>query len=159
MRGKYLDNKIKSKRYSFSFLVLSGLGTNKFMANKILSEELLKREILTEREILLLTHRASNGEKQGEYQDSYKITPEQTKKGLDWLNNQRRTPRGAERKNNPFGAREESALDNFSHFTFDGLYNAGNQYRSWYAPIYSVHGKDGEGFQYVIKGGGIEIIG
>lgn len=129
------------------------------MSNKIVSNELLKKELLTEKEILLLCHRASRGEEQEEYAESYQITPEQTKKGLAWLLNQWKTPRGVERKNNPFGIRETDALENFSHFTFDGLYDAGNQYVKWFVPIYSVHAKDGYGFQYVVTRGGIQIIG
>jgi hypothetical protein len=131
---------------------------------KIVSEEMLKQAFLTEKEINLLCRRANNPETQRETLDalnkyeSWKITPEQTTKGLDWLNNQRRTPRGVERKNNPFGSREEGTLDDFQYFTFDGLYDAGNVHHRWYAPIYTVHGRDSS-FQYVIKGGGIEIIG
>lgn len=136
------------------------------MSNKIVStEELVKKDTLTNNEINLLVRRANNPKTReatiaamNEREDAQYITAEQTKKGLDWLNNQRRTPRGVERKNNPFGYREEAALDGFQCFSFAGLYDAGNVNHSWYVPIYEVHGKDG-GFQYVIKGGEIEIIG
>ena len=126
---------------------------------------MLKQTFLTEREINLLCRRANAPETKSETLDalnkfeSWKITPEQTQKDLDWLNDQRRTPRGVERKNNPFGTREDGVLNEFAYFTFDGLIDAGNQYHNWYAPLYSVHGRDGVSFQYVIKGGGIEIIG
>jgi hypothetical protein len=126
--------------------------------NKILSEELLKKEILTEKEINLLKLRLNKGE--AIYVDGeYRITPEQTKKGLEWLMNKWKSPRGVERKNNPFGNRETAALENFSHFTFEGFADIGNQYRSFAVPIYGVHGKDGEYFQYHIEAGNVSIIG
>ena len=72
---------------------------------------------LTEREILLLKARLNRGEDvdlSAIYSsDGFAITEEQTKKGYDWLMNQWKTPRGVERKNNPFGFREEDILDNF----------------------------------------------
>ena len=46
----------------------------------------------------------------------YSITPAQTTKGLDWLFNLRFTMRGKERKNNPFGYREQSILDDFDRY-------------------------------------------
>lgn len=132
--------------------------------SKQMTAEIVAQTFLTEKEINLLTRRANASETRSETLDalnkfeSWKITPEQAQKGLSWLLNQRKTPRGVERKNNPFGYRESDVLDSFQYFTFDGLYDAGNSHHSWYAPIYSVHGKEGS-FQYVIKGGGISIIG
>jgi len=54
------------------------------------------------------------------------LSPEQNKKGYDFLQDQRTTPNGKERENNPFGYREEAILDNFSHFTLYSFYNVGN---------------------------------
>lgn len=101
------------------------------------------------------------------------LTPEQTEKGIKWLRDQWKTPRGIERKHNPFGYREEEILDNFSHFTFEGFYDDANYYMSRdghhnYLPIYGVHGKLADdstsSFDYYMargtgyNGGSVEII-
>lgn len=99
-----------------------------------------------------------------------RITPEQTAKGIAWLKNEYVTPRGVERKHNPFGYREIEVLENFSHFTFDGFYDTGSMYMARdgyhnYQPIYSVIAKDGANFQYYMargsgyNGGSVEIVG
>lgn len=118
------------------------------------------RGIITEREMLLLKKRANAGEKEAAFwsDETILITPEQTEKGIAWLKDQWKTPKDVERKNNPFGYREEEALETFQHFTFDGFYNAGNAYHDFYLPTYSVVGKD-SGFQYYVAGGVPVIIG
>lgn len=126
------------------------------MAKKA-TKDILKQKVLSEGDILLLCRRANAGE-EVYIDEEYDITEEQTKKGLDWLKNQWKTPRGVERKNNPFRYREQDAIDTFVKFTFDGLYNAGNQYHDFYLPIYTVEGKD-TSFQYVVQMGKIMIIG
>lgn len=90
-------------------------------------------------------------------EDGLKISQEQTKKGLDWLMNLWKTPAGKERKNNPFGYREQEALESFQYFTYDGHINAGT-YSTWYAPLYTVVGKDCT-FQYYVSGGQPQIVG
>ena len=117
---------------------------------------------ITEKEINLLKRRLNGGEKinmdfvyNGEVQVSDAL---QIKKALDWLNNQRLTPNAKERKNNPFGQGEEDALNNFVYFTFEGFFDCGN-YMKFYIPLYGVHGKNGEYFQYYVSGGKINIIG
>lgn len=49
------------------------------------------------------------------------------------------TPRGAERKNNPFSNPEEKALEwakmHGARFTFNGFYGTGN---NWHEPIYKL---------------------
>lgn len=127
---------------------------------KTKTEDVLKKDVLTEKDINLLKNRANRGEVIEFDLDNreYEITPEQTRKGLDFLNNLRRTPTGKERKNNPFGAREEEALDTFVCFKFDGLHDAGNQWVKFYVPIYTVCGKDTV-FTYYYTRGGINIIG
>lgn len=84
-----------------------------------------------------------------------RIEPDQAEKGLTWLMNQWKTPKGKERKNNPFGYREEEVLDNFDHFTLAGLYNTATyQAREMgfhsYMPIYRVYAKDGSSFDYTM---------
>ncbi len=134
---------------------------------KLITTEVLKQKTLTESEIKLLCKRANaeatreaTREALSDFEGS-EITPEQESKGLAWLINQYKTPRGVERKNNPFGYREIEAIEKFSHFTFDGLYDAGNAYISFFVPIYTVHGSidSGTSFQYVLSGGKINIIG
>lgn len=85
------------------------------------------------------------------------LTPEQNKKGFDFLQNQRTSPTGKERKNNPFGYREEAILDNFSHFTLGSFYDAGNAYRSFYLPLYYCYGNE-TSFEYYYNGK-VNIIG
>lgn len=131
---------------------------------KKITTEILKQKILTERDIKLLCKRANAKETEAETVDalqsfeSAKLTVEQNKKGHDWLINQWKTPRGGERKNNPFGYDEENVLNTFLYITFDSLYNAGNPHINFYVPIYTVHGHE-YSFQYVVTGGKITIIG
>ena len=86
------------------------------------------------------------------------LDEEQVQKGYDWLIDQWKTPKGAERKNNPFGYREQDVLENFSTITFNGYYDAGNYYRSFYLPLYLVSGNNTT-FEYYVSGGQINIIG
>tara|TARA_R110002110_G_scaffold62000_3_gene173516 strand:- start:221 stop:1066 length:846 start_codon:yes stop_codon:yes gene_type:complete len=67
-----------------------------------------------------------------------------------------KTPTGKERKNNPFGLREQDALENFEYFTLDGFKNIGRSY-DFYVPIYGVTGTDSY-FQYYYDGE-VNIIG
>ena len=86
----------------------------------------------------------------------YSITPAQTTKGFDWLFNLRFTARGKERKNNPFGYREESILDDFDRFELSGLYDVKSypitlsvHDKHNYKPIYKVIASDEGSFEYV----------
>ena len=81
----------------------------------------------------------------------YSITPAQTTKGLDWLFNLRFTMRGKERKNNPFGYREQSILDDFDRFELSGLYDDSDGYNGFhnFKPIYKVIASDEGSFEYV----------
>ena len=120
-------------------------------------------EPIKERQIVLLKNRWSKGVRDKEtteamdYVNSNEvmITPEQTKKGLAFLKNLWKTPSGRERKNNPFGFREQKALETFEYFTLDGFTNitTGSSWAGydWYVPIYSVHGDTGY-FQYYYDG-------
>ena len=81
----------------------------------------------------------------------YSITPAQTTKGFDWLFNLRFTARGKERKNNPFGYREQSILDDFDRFELSGLYDDSDGYNGFhnFKPIYKVIASDGGYFEYI----------
>ena len=86
-----------------------------------------------------------------ETQAPYSITPEQTKKGLNWLSAVRFTATGKERKNNPFGYREETILDDFKRFELTGLYDDSYYLndRHNFKPNYRVIAKDKTYFDYV----------
>ena len=81
----------------------------------------------------------------------YSITPAQTTKGLDWLFNLRFTMRGKERKNNPFGYREQSILDDVVRFELSWLYDVSDGYNGFhnFKPIYKVIASDGGYFEYI----------
>lgn len=100
--------------------------------------------------------------------DGLTLTAEQTAKGIKWLRDQWKTPRGQIRKHNPFGYREEAALETFTHFTFVGFYDLARVHlddgRHQYTPIWDVFGADGYFQYYMARGGGynggsVEIIG
>ena len=80
------------------------------------------------------------------------ITPEQANKGYAWLMNQWKTPAGKERKNNPFGYREQEMLENFSGMMFRDVYDCG-RWNHCYIPLYDC------GFEYYIQEGKISIVG
>jgi len=86
------------------------------------------------------------------------ISDAQNQKGYEFLMDQRFTPTGKERLNNPFGYREQAILDNFSHFTVKDWYNAGNAYNDYYLPLYECVSKDGNSFEYYYNGK-VNIVG
>lgn len=90
--------------------------------------------------------------------DELAITEDQARKGYDWLMDQWKTQTGTERKNNPFGQREQRILENYSHITLNSLYNAGNGYHDSYLPLYNVYGND-TCFEYYVCGGIVHIVG
>lgn len=117
---------------------------------------------ITEQQINLLNRRMNSGEKVDMdyiWNNEIECTPEQSKKGYDFLMNQWKPPTGRERKNSPFGYREEKALETFEGFQFRGFYN-GARYgqMAWYIPIYVCYGKDGS-FEYYYNNGTVNIIG
>lgn len=115
---------------------------------------------ITERDLLTLKSRLNRGEyddwdKLCEL-DAIKITPEQSKKGLDWLLNKLQTPTGRERKNNPFNYWQEQIIRNFERFELCDFYNIGNFY-PFYVPIYTIYGNGGDSFSYYVQGGEIKF--
>lgn len=123
--------------------------------------QISKAGIITEREINLVKNRMNHCEDVDLYpiyDNEIDITCEQTKKGYDFLINLWKTQTGKERKNNPFGYREQNVLDSFEKFQFNGYYNNGNRFASCYIPIYLVIGKSGS-FEYYYSCGKINIIG
>lgn len=92
------------------------------------------------------------------WNDELELETSQQQKGYDFLIDQWKTPKGIERKNNPFGYREQEILENFRDFTLKSLYNAGNAYTDNYLPLYSCNSKDGNGFEYYYNGK-VNIVG
>lgn len=137
---------------------------------KQLIKEILKRGFITEAETNLIKNRMNH--KKINYEDiqdlfksgnGIKITPEQTEKGLSWLKDKWKTPRGIERKNNPFGYREEEALETFKEFKLVDFHNNVNYYQSEleifnFIPVWVVIGKKSN-FQYYVEMGEPKIIG
>lgn len=125
--------------------------------SKVKASEIIAKKVLTEQDIQLLCRRANAGEQIPEITKEYKLTLEHTAKRLEWLKKQWKTPRGIERKNNPFGYREQETLETAKKMTFDGLYNNGNANINYYIPIYSVIGKKAS-FQYILNCGKVKVI-
>lgn len=128
--------------------------------------ELLAYMHVSERSIKTVCKRL-NGEEESrtealaavqEMGEEKKLEPEQIEKGRAWLVDQWKTPRGVERKNNPYGYREEGVLDSFETIRLSGFVDAGNINHHWYVPTYRVYGTEGS-FEYYIAGGKPVIIG
>lgn len=136
------------------------------------TQELLNKDTLTYREILMIKKRMTGysksreqkKENEYEWRDEYLLTPEHTQKGLAWLLSKWKTPTGAIRKNNPFGYREESILETFDHFSFTGFYHNCTSYQESLGlhnlmPIWKVYDKEGYSFEYYGGGDKIDIVG
>ncbi len=126
-----------------------------------LYQEIARRGVITEREIITLKSRLNRGKT--EVLDIFKngylnITPEQSEKGLNWLLNQWKTPRGKERKNNPFGYREQEIIEDFERFELVDLIDNGNAYFSAFLPVYRVIDRAGNHFDYFVNLGFCKII-
>lgn len=121
-----------------------------------------KNGIISEREILLLKRRKNNGEEFDEsiFWDGEIMTDEnQAKKGYNFLINQWKTSRGLERKNNPFGYREQDAINSFVGFRFVGFHDLSKyDQNAFYVPIYECIGNNAS-FQYYYYNGVVNIIG
>lgn len=82
-------------------------------------------------------------EKFGNNEDGFKLTQEQTNKGLEWLKKSRIYK-------NTFGDRERAIYDNFKEFRLVDFTDRGNNYYRQYIPVYRVISKDGNHFDYHI---------
>jgi len=67
-------------------------------------KEFYEKKKITEQEINLIKRRLNNNKLSVTklYDRTWKITKEQTKKGLNWLKNQWKTPKRIRKKNKPF---------------------------------------------------------
>lgn len=120
--------------------------------------------VITEQQINILKRRANAGENiefpQAVYDGNIQVTEDQARKGFDWLYDQWKTPNGKERKNNPFGYREQKVLDGpeIDTFSFNGFHNTARYGQSpFYVPVYTASA-NGSSFQYYVCQG-IQIIG
>ena len=129
-------------------------------------KNMMETNTITEKEINLIKLRMNN-DKVDEYtqeaidfiwDNSPQLTPEQNKKGIEYLRNLWKSPTGKERVNSPFGYREEEALETFEYFELRGFYDAGNRYNKFYVPLYVCVGAE-TGFEYYTSGGNINIVG
>ncbi len=125
-------------------------------------DEALKNNVITESEIKLLCKRMNAGEGMdvsGIWNNCVDLTADQNKKGIDFLMNQWKTPKGIQRKNSPFGYREEAVLENFTGFELAGFYDISKWGgRSYLIPLYNCVGKNGDAFQYYYDGE-VQIVG
>lgn len=100
-----------------------------------------------------------------EHAEPYRISAEQTTKGLDWLRSKcfKRNGEIRDTKSRPFGYQEcqkiAGKMRKFSHWTFDGFYRDDNGYgHSFFSPIYTMHAKDGKSFSYSVTGQGERVF-
>jgi hypothetical protein len=129
-------------------------------------KNMMENNTITEKEINLIKLRMNNDKVDNFTQEaidfiwdnSPQLTPDQNKKGIDYLRNLWKSPTGKERTNNPFGYREQDALETFEYFELRGFYDAGNRYRKFYVPLYTCVGAE-TSFEYYISGGNINIVG
>ena len=154
MTFKIKQKKVKEKK---TFAVENPKKNKK----QLFIEDIKNKGTITEKELLLVKRRLNDGTyKYQDVQDltDLKLTPEQNAKGLKWLKNQGWTPRGIERKNNPFGYREEDTINSFQEFRLNSFTNVSHFDYPNYIPVYDVVGKKGS-FQYIMEGGKVKIIG
>jgi len=91
--------------------------------------------------------------------DGTKLDASQIAKGKKYLYNLGYTPKGVERKNNPYGYREEYIVKNLKTIELLQFHNAGNRYVDFFVPYYEAIGKDGTSMEYFVSGGKINIWG
>jgi len=129
-------------------------------------KNIMETNTITEKEINLIKMRLNNDKVDEATQEvidyiwdnSPQLTPDQNKKGIDYLRNLWKSPTGKERTNNPFGYREQDALETFEYFELRGFYDAGNKYRKFYVPLYTCVGADSS-FEYAFYNGEVNILG
>jgi hypothetical protein len=127
-----------------------------------LLQEINDNQLITEQQMKLLLKRLNSGEQMELsiiWDGEIKLTNEHIKKGLDYLLNQWKTPNGKERLNNPFGYREQKALETCETIYLQGFYDASRYgQKPFYIPLYLVSGNEGN-FEYHMQGGKINIVG
>jgi hypothetical protein len=137
---------------------------------KVFLEEIKNRGVITEQELLLVKRRLNDGTyKYEDVEDLFNdnspdLMPEQSEKGLKWLKNKGWGKLGNQRKNSPYGYREEETLKTAKKVSIVGFEDQRNSYQvdsgiNNYQPIYRVEGEgEGNNFEYTVKGGEPYII-
>jgi hypothetical protein len=160
--GKYYNDsttEMKIRRMADGGMMAKGGGVSEF-------KNIMETNTITEKEINLIKNRMNN-DKVDEatqqvidyiWENSPQLTPDQNKKGIDFLRNLWKSPTGKERTNNPFGYREQDTLETFEYFELRGFYDAGNRYRKFYVPLYTCVGADSS-FEYAFYNGQVNILG
>lgn len=128
-------------------------------------KNIMETNTITEKEINLIKLRMNNNKVDEDTQEiidyiwenSPQLTPDQNRKGIDYLRNIWKSPTGKERANNPFGYREKEALETFEYFELRGFYDAGNRHQKYYVPLYICVGAE-TSFEYYTYGGSINIL-
>lgn len=108
-----------------------------------------KRVALTVTERNDLRRRFAEGE------CSLSISQAQSTKGLLWLKNLYMSPTGKIRKSNPFNETHLEVINNYSHWTFEGLEDMTYEIQpnrfddnKYLFPIYRIHSTSGAHFEY-----------
>ena len=122
---------------------------------------ILKTGKISEQEMNVLKRRLNAGEKveglEYDLTGGIELEATQINKGMKWLKNQFRTPKGKERTNHPFGYREQEAIDSLETIYFSGFHNPSFWSKN-FQPDYYAKGKDAS-FDYQLAGGKLEILG
>jgi hypothetical protein len=147
--------------------------------NHELKKDFTSDETISQPELVKMTVEDYN------WQDEYKITPEHTAKGIEYLQRVAFKPSKLQeglkavknygklenneldtylRSSNPLGTRELQILADFDHFTFAGFYDATNMYqqdagyKNLY-PIWKCYDSEGYSFEYYLEAGEMQIVG
>lgn len=124
--------------------------------NTKIYQQIAERGVITEREINLCKNRANRGIDVWDIFDQKNnfnlgITDEQTAKGLAWLFDKWKTPKGRVRKHNPFNQKQQAILSHFKEFRLVDFRDCGNWLVSWYLPVYRVISEHGRHFDYIAR--------
>lgn len=93
-------------------------------------------------------------EKIPENPDGFRITPEQTTQGIEFL---RKATRRSPNKDR-FGDRERDIIENFKEFRLIDWFDA-NPNTTFFVPLWRVESDDGNTFEYYFAGGEVNITG
>lgn len=93
-------------------------------------------------------------EKIPENPDGFRITPEQTTQGIEFL---RKATRRSPNKDR-FGERERDIIENFKEFRIIDWFDA-NPNVTFFVPLWRVESDDGDTFEYYFSGGEVNITG
>lgn len=124
------------------------------------TEKILEKNELTTWDVKLILRRINAGREvdlQSVWDEPRKLLNDE--QGRAWLLSKWKSATGRERKNNPYGYREQRVLENYAGIEFAGTYDTGNMHHSYHVPLWNVISKDGDSFQYYMSGGEIHIVG